>query len=223
FSTSKEKKKVQKKKRTVFDYRSTKLFGIVLLCLVCPVHIVCVGPFSRSCLRRKRVCLLLLILTLAFVQQHDHNAFIANLDGKGVQETFVGDTRRETRDYNGARHRQSFINQGQITVKQMTPPLYALSIPAGFGLCLAMRFVSLGLQLYAGVPLKNESPRGQPDSKEVTMKDTDGYIRRTYAAHQNSWEAMILWTAAVLMAKAFGVDDGLMNTTAKVWMISRVV
>lgn len=56
----------------------------------------------------------------------------------------------------------------------MAPPLYAMSVPLGFAICLGMRFVSLGLQLSAGVPLKNEAPRGQPDSKEVAMKDTDG-------------------------------------------------
>lgn len=56
----------------------------------------------------------------------------------------------------------------------MAPPLYALSVPLGFALCLGMRFLSLGLQLAAGVPLKNEAPRGQAESKEVQMKDTDG-------------------------------------------------
>eukprot|EP00752_Nemacystus_decipiens_P010954 g9735.t1 len=86
-----------------------------------------------------------------------------------------------------------------------------------------MRFVSVGLQLSAGVPLRNEAPRGQADSKEVAMKDTGGYIKRTYAAHQNSWEAMILWTSAVLMGKAFGVDEAQMNTSATMWLVSRVV
>ena len=49
------------------------------------------------------------------------------------------------------------------------------------------------------------------------------YIKRTYAAHQNSWEAMILWTSAVLMGKAFGVGEEQMNTSATVWLGSRIV
>lgn len=53
-------------------------------------------------------------------------------------------------------------------------PIWALSIPAGFALTLGMRFLSLGLQIKSGVPLKNVSPREQLESKELAMKDTDG-------------------------------------------------
>ena len=49
------------------------------------------------------------------------------------------------------------------------------------------------------------------------------YVRRSYAAHQNSWEALILWVAAVLFAKIMGVDEDQMNNTAAVWMTCRVV
>lgn len=49
------------------------------------------------------------------------------------------------------------------------------------------------------------------------------YVRRSYAAHQNSWEAMILWTAAVMVAKAMDVDEDKMNCSAAVWMCARAV
>lgn len=105
----------------------------------------------------------------------------------------------------------------------MAPALWALSLPAGFFLCFFARLFSLTLQVKCGVPLKNEYPRAQPGSKEVAMKDTDGYVRRSYAAHQNTWEALILWVAAVLFAKIMGVDEDQMNCTAAVWLTCRVI
>ena len=56
----------------------------------------------------------------------------------------------------------------------MAPAVWALSLPAGFFLCFFARIFSLVMQIKSGVPLKNESPRAQPESKEVAMKDTDG-------------------------------------------------
>lgn len=52
--------------------------------------------------------------------------------------------------------------------------VWAWSIPAGFALTLGMRFLSLGLQIKSGVPLKNVLPREQPGSKEVATQDLDG-------------------------------------------------
>lgn len=48
-------------------------------------------------------------------------------------------------------------------------------------------------------------------------------MRRAYAAHQNSWEAMILWSAAVMLAKVTGVDTDTMNASAAVWLAARFV
>lgn len=102
-------------------------------------------------------------------------------------------------------------------------PFWVLSIPAGFALCFSARVLSLLLQINSGVPLKNEFPRAQPDSKEVAMRDTHGYVRRAYAAHQNSWEAMILWVSAVLVANAMGVDVETIDNSAKAWLVCRAV
>lgn len=106
----------------------------------------------------------------------------------------------------------------------MTPaPMWLISIPAGFALCFSARVLSLLLQTTSGVPLKNEFPRAQLDSKEVATKDVDGYVRRSYAAHQNSWEAMILWVSAVLTAKVMGVDEEDMNRSACAFLLLRAV
>ena len=102
-------------------------------------------------------------------------------------------------------------------------PVWLLSIPAGFALTFSARVLSLLLQINSGVPLKNEFPRAQLDSKDVAMKDTYGYVRRAYAAHQNSWEAMILWVSAVLMANAMGVDEQELDRSAKAWLVARAI
>lgn len=58
-------------------------------------------------------------------------------------------------------------------------------------------------------------PRGAPSSFLCR------YVRRSYAAHQNTWEAMILWVAAVLMAKVMDVDEEKMNWVAGAWLACR--
>ncbi len=102
-------------------------------------------------------------------------------------------------------------------------PFWVISIPAGFALCFSARVLSLLLQINSGVPLKNEFPRAQLESKDVAMKDTHGYVRRAYAAHQNSWEAMILWVSAVLVASAMGVDVETIDNSAKAWLVCRAI
>ncbi|CAM9485267.1 unnamed protein product [Ascophyllum nodosum] len=105
----------------------------------------------------------------------------------------------------------------------MAPPAWILSIPIGFGSTFSLRFVSLLLQIKSGVPMKNAQGRDQPLSKEVAMKDTDGYARRAFLAHCNSWEAMILWTSSVAVAKIMDVEESTMNSAAMVWMGARFV
>ncbi|CAM9270382.1 unnamed protein product [Pylaiella littoralis] len=105
----------------------------------------------------------------------------------------------------------------------MSPPLWALSLPVGTVFIFVPRVTSLALQIMSGAPLRNSSPREHVGSKEVAAKDTHGYVRRAYAAHQNSWEAMILWSAAVMLAKVTGVDTDTMNASAAVWLAARFV
>ncbi|CAM9868327.1 unnamed protein product [Ectocarpus fasciculatus] len=105
----------------------------------------------------------------------------------------------------------------------MSPPLWALSLPIGTAFIFVPRFVSLALQIMSGAPLRNSNPRENAESSDVAAKDTHGYVRRAYAAHQNTWEAMILWSAAVLLAKSTGVDVDVMNNTAAVWLAARFV
>lgn len=111
-----------------------------------------------------------------------------------------------------------------LSITTMTPAsMWLLSIPAGFALCFSARVLSLVLQINSGVPLKNEFPRAQLHGKEVATKDIDGYVRRSFAAHQNSWEAIILWVSAVLMAKVMGVDEEDMNRSAYAFLLARAV
>lgn len=59
----------------------------------------------------------------------------------------------------------------------MAPPAWALSVPVGFVWTFAQRIMSLVLQTMYGVPLNIAQGREQPMSKEVAMKDTDGWVR----------------------------------------------
>lgn len=62
--------------------------------------------------------------------------------------------------------------------RTMSPPLWLISIPVGFAYTFFPRLLSLVLQIKSGVPLQNAFPREQPESKEVAMKDTDGYVTK---------------------------------------------
>lgn len=48
-------------------------------------------------------------------------------------------------------------------------------------------------------------------------------IRRAIAAHNNGWEAMNMWVAAVVLARLMGVSTDTMNITAAFWLVSRVL
>lgn len=54
------------------------------------------------------------------------------------------------------------------------PPIWILSIPAGFINLLYPRVLALVFTAQSGVPLDNVNPRRQVESKEVAMKDIDG-------------------------------------------------
>eukprot|EP00903_Cladosiphon_okamuranus_P011770 g11064.t1 len=86
-----------------------------------------------------------------------------------------------------------------------------------------MSLLEMEAFINSGVPLKNEFPRAQLSSKAVEMKDTAGCVRRAFAAHQNSWEAMILWVSAVLTAKVMGVAEEDMNWSACGFLLARTV
>eukprot|EP00752_Nemacystus_decipiens_P010956 g9737.t1 len=105
----------------------------------------------------------------------------------------------------------------------MSPPLWALSVPIGSILVFVPRVTSLVLQIKSGAPLQNSNPREHVASKEVAAKDTHGYVRRAFAAHQNSLESMFLWSAALMLANARGVSADRMNASAGVWLVARVV
>eukprot|EP00903_Cladosiphon_okamuranus_P010502 g9933.t1 len=105
----------------------------------------------------------------------------------------------------------------------MSPPLWALSLPIGGVLVFVPRVASLVLQIKSGAPLQNSNPRAHVESDDVAAKDKGGYVRRAYAAHQNSFESMILWSAAVMLASTRGVSTSRMNLNAGVWLAARVV
>lgn len=49
-----------------------------------------------------------------------------------------------------------------------------------------------------------------------------GYQARAHAAQQNSWEALAVYTAALVAAIAAGVDHGTISTFAGVFLVARI-
>ena len=49
-----------------------------------------------------------------------------------------------------------------------------------------------------------------------------GYQARVHAAQQNSWEALAVYTAALVAAIAAGVDHGTITTVAGVFLVARI-
>lgn len=49
-----------------------------------------------------------------------------------------------------------------------------------------------------------------------------GYQARAHAAQQNSWEALAVYTAALVAAIAAGVDHGTITTVAGVFLVARI-
>ena len=49
-----------------------------------------------------------------------------------------------------------------------------------------------------------------------------GYQARAHAAQQNSWEALAVYTAALVAAVAAGVDHGTITTVAGVFLVARI-
>eukprot|EP00904_Undaria_pinnatifida_P007226 jgi/Undpi1/3633/HiC_scaffold_16.g07003.m1 len=105
----------------------------------------------------------------------------------------------------------------------MSPPIWILSVPLGYVNVMWPRFLSVFLTARAGIELDPTNPRKQVEGGEVASKDDGGYIARAYSAHQNGWESMNLWVAAVLLAFVTGVDEDKMNAVAWVWLISRIM
>ena len=50
----------------------------------------------------------------------------------------------------------------------------------------------------------------------------EGYQARAHAAQQNSWEALAVYTAALVAGVAAGVDHGTIATVAAVFLIARI-
>lgn len=50
----------------------------------------------------------------------------------------------------------------------------------------------------------------------------EGYQARAHAAQQNSWEALAVYTAALVAAVAAGVDHGTITTVAGVFLVARI-
>ena len=49
-----------------------------------------------------------------------------------------------------------------------------------------------------------------------------GYQARAHAAQQNSWEALAVYTAALVAAVAADVDHGTLGTVAGVFLVARI-
>lgn len=95
----------------------------------------------------------------------------------------------------------------------MTTPFWCLMITAIFPYLLAgagakFRFDQLG-------SLDNEHPRVQANE----LRDI---AARVYAAQQNAWEALSMFTAAVVVAHLAGADAGASATAATVFVVARI-
>jgi uncharacterized MAPEG superfamily protein len=96
----------------------------------------------------------------------------------------------------------------------MTVPFWCLFagallplVCAGWG--AALRKKQLG-------SLDNEHPR-------VQALELRGEAARAYAAQQNAWEALAVFTAAVTVNHLAGGDPGLSATASIIWLVARVL
>ncbi len=96
----------------------------------------------------------------------------------------------------------------------MTTPLWCLAIVALFPYLLAFAGVKFRVDQLGG--LDNAHPRAQ--AGELT-----GIAHRTYAAQQNAWEALGVFTACVAIAHLAGADPEASATAAMAFVLARIL
>lgn len=94
----------------------------------------------------------------------------------------------------------------------MTVPLWCLLI----GIAIPYLLAGVGGYFRGRDPagFDNRNPREQ-------AKGLTGAGARAYAAQQNAWEALAVFTAAVLTAHALGADPGMSANLAMAWVVFR--
>lgn len=96
----------------------------------------------------------------------------------------------------------------------MTTPFWCLVIVA------VIPFVLAGIGGYLRIQqlgsLDNNHPR-------IQAQQLEGVAARTYAAQQNAWEALPLFTAAVVVAHLGGANPGTAATASIVFVAARVI
>ena len=96
----------------------------------------------------------------------------------------------------------------------MTTPLWCLFFAALFPIVLAGIGVKFRIDQLG--ELDNAQPRAQ-------AKQLEGIAARAYAAQQNAWEALAIFTAAVVVAHLAAADPGASATAALVFVLARVL
>ena len=96
----------------------------------------------------------------------------------------------------------------------MTTPLWCLLI-ASF-----IPFVLAGIGGYLRVQQLGELDANHPRVQAYELRDV---AARAYAAQQNAWEALGLFTAAVVTAHLAGADAGSSATAASLFIVARVL
>ncbi|CAM9500546.1 unnamed protein product [Choristocarpus tenellus] len=104
----------------------------------------------------------------------------------------------------------------------MSPPMWVLSIPLGMALAFIPRVYAgiLTHKRLGGVDIVD--PRGQLKSKMMEEKDKDRLISRAIGTHQNGLEALMMWSAAVMLARSTDVPVSKIDRIATVWVGSRI-
>lgn len=95
----------------------------------------------------------------------------------------------------------------------MTTPLWCLAITALLPYLLAFTGAKFRVDQLGG--LDNNHPR-------VQANELRGIAHRAYAAQQNAWEALGLFTACVVIAHLAGADPSTAATASIVFVVARV-
>ena len=96
----------------------------------------------------------------------------------------------------------------------MTTPLWCLVIVAFLPYCIAG--VGAYFRLKAPGGLDNKNPRAQ-------ASELEGVGQRAYAAQQNAWEALSVFTVAVGVAHLAGADPAGSALAAQIFVITRLL
>ena len=95
----------------------------------------------------------------------------------------------------------------------MTTPFMCLFI------MIVLVYVIAGIGVYFRSQQLGSIDAEHPRVQALELRDV---AARAYAAHQNAWEALAVFTVAVVVNHLAGADPGLAATTSVVFLVARV-